>query len=366
MNISTPTSYTNLGYDIRYETAIGQIRSVIDFSLADLLKKYGDLLWENGTHKYNVTSFIGELDEFLLGQKFSTFGQDKLDFLTGRLRENGNSNATINRKFAALRKLLRKAHKMGDIHSLPEFRREKERAGRIRHLDHEEEAALFAKIRDRSEDCWRLSVFLVDTGARLGEALKLRWPDLDDRRVTFWVTKSGRSRSVPLTRRAREAAALRPGLSRGPFAHMAQHRYRAVWNDAKAEMGLADDKDLVPHVLRHTCASRLVKGGIDIRRVQMWLGHQTLTMTMRYAHLATFDLDSCVAVLEHSPTPPRADDGASGAAARATVHAVMTEQRPAGDGTSASGQEGQAATERRTDDARHAATARRSGPRTAG
>jgi integrase len=43
------------------------------------------------------------------------------------------------------------------------------------------------------------------------------------------------------------------------------------------------------------------KGGIDIRRVQMWLGHQTLTMTMRYAHLATHDLDSCVVVLERCP-----------------------------------------------------------------
>src|SRR3954466_12710345 len=42
------------------------------------------------------------------------------------------------------------------------------------------------------------------------------------------------------------------------------------------------------------------QGGIDIRRVQMWLGHQTLQMTMRYAHLATNDLDPCVAVLDRS------------------------------------------------------------------
>jgi integrase len=187
---------------------------------------------------------------------------------------------------------------MGDIHSLPEFRREKERAGRIRYLDRAEEALLFSRIRERSEDCWRLCVFLVDTGARLGEALRLRWPDIDGRRATFWVTKSGRSRSVPLTQRARDALAVREARSKGPFCHIAPHRFRAIWNDAKAEMGLSGDKDLVPHVLRHTCATRLVKGGIDIRRVQMWLGHQTLTMTMRYAHLATFDLDNCVAVLE--------------------------------------------------------------------
>ena len=43
-----------------------------------------------------------------------------------------------------------------------------------------------------------------------------------------------------------------------------------------------------------------MRGGIDIRRVQMWLGHRTLSMTMRYAHLATDDLDACVKVLERA------------------------------------------------------------------
>jgi len=307
MKSPAASSFFELKYDLNYHADQPRIRPVRDVSIRDLFEKYGDLLWENGSHKYNVTFFIGELDELLLGKKFSVFGEDILDLLIGKLRENGNSNATINRKLAALRKLLRKAHKMGDIHSLPEFRRQKERQGRIRFLDAAEEAQLFSRIRDRSEDCWRLSVFLVDTGARMGEALKLRWPDIDGHRVTFWVTKSGRSRSVPLTSRAREVLARPDHATKGPFCHIPAHRYRAVWNDAKHEMGLSSEKDLVPHVLRHTCASRLVKGGIDIRRVQMWLGHQTLTMTMRYAHLATNDLDSCVAVLERD----WADQGAS-------------------------------------------------------
>jgi integrase len=298
MTVLSAGSEFPFSYTVSYQSGLPHVRPVREFSLIELFEKYGDLLWENGNHKYNVTFFIGELNELLLGKRSSAFGQDTLDFLIGRLRENGNSNATINRKLAALRKLLRKAYKMGDIHSLPEFRREKERTGRIRYLDRAEEALLFSKIRERSEECWRLCIFLVDTGARLGEALKLRWPDIDDRRVTFWVTKSGRSRSVPLTQRALETVAARQPRSKGPFCHIAPHRFRAIWNDAKAEMGLSGDKDLVPHVLRHTCATRLVKGGIDIRRVQMWLGHQTLTMTMRYAHLATFDLDNCVAVLE--------------------------------------------------------------------
>jgi hypothetical protein len=112
-------------------------------SLLDLFERYKNILWEDGKHKYNVTSFIGEIHEILLGERFSAFDQSVLDDLIGKLRERGNSNATINRKMAALSKLLRKAYKMGDIHSLPEFRRQKERAGRIRFLEPEEEDRLF-------------------------------------------------------------------------------------------------------------------------------------------------------------------------------------------------------------------------------
>ena len=55
-------------------------------------------------------------------------------------------------------------------------------------------------------------------------------------------------------------------MRRGPFATIAAPRFRLLWNEAKAEIGLAADHQVVPHILRHTCASRLVQGGIDIRR----------------------------------------------------------------------------------------------------
>ncbi|KFB10599.1 tyrosine-type recombinase/integrase [Nitratireductor basaltis] len=274
------------------------LRLVDEYSLKELFDRYGDTLWEEGRHKYNVTFFIGELDELLLGRRFSTFNQDVLDDLVGKLRARGNSNATINRKMAALSKLLRKAYKMGDIHSLPEFRRQKERAGRIRFLEIEEEKRLFEAVRAKSEDAWRLSVFLVDTGCRLGEALGLTWNDVLGGRASFWITKSARSRTVPLTQRAQDVVKIERNGHSGPFAMIRAAQFRAMWNEAKAEVGLGDDTQVVPHVLRHTCASRLVQGGIDMRRVQMWLGHQTLQMTMRYAHLATSDLDPCVDVLE--------------------------------------------------------------------
>ncbi|MET0596694.1 MAG: site-specific integrase [Mesorhizobium sp.] len=277
---------------------------VARYSLSELFEKYNHILWEDGNHKYNVTLFIGELNEILCGERFSAFDQGTLDELVGKLRERGNSNATINRKVAALSKLLRKAHKMGDIHSLPEFRRQKERAGRIRFLDYEEEDRLFEAVRSRCEDSHRLSVFLVDTGCRLGEALGLIWNDVQDCRVSFWITKSGRSRTIPLTERAGASIAQGKGARGGPFSMLTAVRYRALWNEAKAEVGLGTDHQVVPHILRHTCASRLVQGGIDIRRVQMWLGHQTLQMTMRYAHLATNDLDACLNVLDRNRSWP--------------------------------------------------------------
>ena len=102
------------------------------------------------------------------------------------------------------------------------------------------------------------------------------------------------------TERASAAVRACERRRRGPFANIVQAQFRAAWNEAKQEVGLGTEPDVVPHILRHTCASRLVQGGIDIRRVQTWLGHQTLQITMRYAHLASGDLDICVPILERA------------------------------------------------------------------
>ena len=160
-------------------------------------------------------------------------------------------------------------------------------------------SALFTEIGRVEPDFERLCVFLVDTGARVGEALGLKWPDIQDGNATFWITKSGRSRTVPLTRRAMQAVT---GPSRrdhcGPFSMIDYQNLRYHWNRARKAVGLAGDAQVVPHILRHTCASRLVQAGIDLRRVQSFLGHQTIQMTLRYAHLATDDLAQCAAALD--------------------------------------------------------------------
>lgn len=90
--MENPThSFFELDYDLSYQTSPAKFRVVSEFSISDLFGKYGDLLWENGSHKYNVTFFLGELNELLLGRKFSVFGQDMLDFLIGKLRETATA-----------------------------------------------------------------------------------------------------------------------------------------------------------------------------------------------------------------------------------------------------------------------------------
>lgn len=273
-------------------------------SLWQLFLRHRSILWDENTfHAYCVQAFIRECDAILGGKPVADFSQSDLDCLVSTMRSRGNSNATINRKLSALSKLLKKSLQMGEIRSLPEIRRLKEKAGRVRFLEGHEEDALFSAIKAHSDQYFHLSVFLVDTGARLGEAIGLHWNDINRCRATFWLTKSGRSRTIPLTSRACTAIERNSKRKQGPFADIKPSRYRATWNEAKKSVGLGGDPDIVPHILRHTCASRLVRGGVDMRRVQTWLGHQSLQMTMRYAHLATDDLDSCVPVLERGGNP---------------------------------------------------------------
>ena len=57
------------------------------------------------------------------------------------------------------------------------------------------------------------------------------------------------------------------------------------------------------HTRCHTCASRLVQGGVDIRVYKDWMGHTTIQTTMIYAHLAPTDLFVGADVLDQvSPT----------------------------------------------------------------
>ena len=268
-------------------------------TILDIWKRYSDLLWEDGKYKFIAESFAHEIDLILSTGDCNIVDSNVTDLIISNLRKAGNKNSTINRKLAIFYKLVRKAYQVGLISKLPAYLRLKEGNARIRFLTDHEEDLLFKAIRARNENHYRLCCFLIDTGARVGEALGTNWADYTANSVTFWITKSGKSRTVPLTQKAKSASiSLANKRGSGPFSSIDYQRFRSDWLAARREVGLDTDKQVVPHILRHTCASRLVQAGIDLRRVQSFLGHQSIQMTLRYAHLSTSDLNQCVLALE--------------------------------------------------------------------
>ena len=71
-----------------------------------------------------------------------------------------------------------------------------------------------------------------------------------------------------------------------------------AWDSARETMGITDDHQFIPHACRHTCASRLVQAGVDLYTVQRFLGHSTIRVTERYAHLSPLMLQTAAQALE--------------------------------------------------------------------
>lgn len=147
---------------------------------------------------------------------------------------------------------------------------------------------------------------LIDTGMRVGELLNLQIKDIDLREniISIWQNKGDLPRSVPMTQRVREIIAGRCSASRGlVFYNLTRETLRYYWDRARSAMGLDDDDQFVPHALRHTCATRLVQSGVSLYVVQKILGHSSIQVTEKYAHLSQRELKEAIRVLQGTVIP---------------------------------------------------------------
>jgi len=216
--------------------------------------------------------------------------------------------AAVNRELALLRHLLRLAcDEWGALTAVPKIRLEKEPQGRLRWLTTEEATRLLAKCRESQNPILAdLVEFCVFTGLRQGEGLGLTWDRVDRSRgvILLEVTKSGRRREVPLNREADAVLVRREPQDSGlVFGTASWYTFRSYWDKA---IVAANVDDFRFHDLRHTFASWAVQRGATLQEVKDLLGHSSLSMVMRYAHLSPEHLRKAVGRLDGLLSSPTA------------------------------------------------------------
>lgn len=225
----------------------------------------------------------------------------QIDAYVESLQGKQNTNGTINRKLSALSKMLRFALEREFITKIPRIEKKKESSGRIRWITKSEEETLVGYFNQTNRsDVSSLIVFLLDTGSRAGEALSVTWKDIKNGTATFWDTKNGSPRSVPLTKRlvVLFGSSENPESNERVFKTITYAELHYLWQKAKKAIGFAEDDQFVPHCLRHTCASRLAQAGVPIVTIKEFMGHKSIQVTMRYAHLSPNQLDRAREALE--------------------------------------------------------------------
>ncbi|MDT8421750.1 MAG: site-specific integrase [Desulfuromonadales bacterium] len=173
--------------------------------------------------------------------------------------------------------------------------------GRVRFLDDDERDRLLASCRaSKSKFLYAIVVLAISTGMRQGEILNLKWKDIDLNRswLVLHETKNNERRGVPIV-----------GLSHRVLSELSKVRridsplvfpgsdpqkpikIRKAFESALTGAGIEDFRF---HDLRHTAASYLAMNGATLAEIAEVLGHKTLQMVKRYAHLSESHTSSVV------------------------------------------------------------------------
>ena len=224
---------------------------------------------------------------------------------------------TTNNILGYLRSMLNRAKEWGEIDHVPTFKPIKYQRDEMEFYDFDAFNELVAAAKD-TRRCGLDHVLIVLLGGRgglrAGEMLGLEWNDIDWARNelvlrrSIWkdVTKSlkgKKTRRVPMTPDLVEVLKEYRHL-RSPRVLIQADQTPATleWLNGcmeriqrKAERAV----DGKLHILRHTYASHLVMRGVTLKVVQELLGHESITTTMAYAHLAPSAKTEAVAMLFH-------------------------------------------------------------------
>lgn len=231
------------------------------------------------------------LDHFR-GKVLSQIKPADIEDYIAKRREFGISNATINRELACLKRMYNLAIKWGDAKRNPtnDIRFLEEPPGRTRFLSQEEAAKLVASC---STHLRPIVITALNTGMRLSEILGLTWDcvfieNAIDPYVALTATKNNKARYVPLNNDVVEVFTELKKNQVSQYVFLSTHKkqLKSVRKPFETALKKAGILNFRFHDLRHTFASHFVMNGGDLLTLKEILGHHSMKMVERYAHLA--------------------------------------------------------------------------------
>jgi integrase len=260
---------------------------------------------------------------------------ERIEAWKARRLNEGRNPVTVVRDLYTLSSVLRRAVKAGELTENPVRRVDKprvDRRGKVRFLDQAEEARLRDALKARDEamrnrrtvannrrqtrherilpplthfgDHLTPAVLLsMNTGLRRGELVKLRWSSVDFNRQLLTVegpnAKNRQTRHVDLNEEAVNVLRLwREQSGTGARVFGVTTGFQSAWEKVLKRARISKFRW---HDLRHHFASRLVQKGVPLNTVRDLLGHGSVGMSLRYAHLAPDQRREAVARLNEKP-----------------------------------------------------------------
>jgi integrase len=239
----------------------------------------------------------------------------QIETLKAALLSRPLSPKTVNNVLVVLGKVLRYAEEIEILDTVPRIRMLRAPKPDFDFLTFDETDRLL-EAAEVNPECYGMIFFALRTGVRYGELCELRWFDIDLRngrvvvRRSYYLgevtaPKGGKAREIPLSPQLVELLQRRRHLkSELVFCKDSGswHRYFESHNALKSVCRLANLRPIGWHVLRHTFASHLAMKGVPLKTIQELLGHATIEMTMRYAHLSP-EVKRDAVILLDSPAP---------------------------------------------------------------
>ena len=274
------------------------------FTFAELAEKY--LAWVYGKQvsyvnkKSAINNFF--INRFKFLDEIKIYDIEKLQ---SELIAKGYQKSYINKSFSVFKHMFTKAldWEMIDESVLQKVRRLKNLGGMnkiLRYLTKEEIGVLISNCPPHLKP---IVLIALNTGMRKSEILNLTWDrvDLKNRLILLDKTKNGERREIPMNKLTVELFSSLPRHLRVPyvFCNNRQKPYKNVTEGFQSALKKSGINNFRFHDLRHTFASILVMAGVDISSVSELLGHTSIKMTQRYAHLSPAHLRKAVEIFEN-------------------------------------------------------------------